>query len=82
MTRWGTGVARCPWKGKKSQPVGVAVLPLLGNAACHHIELCPSPEERPAYANDAAIAYVRATIVSFRLCKNVDGCLFGKQSQV
>ena len=63
-------------------PVGFTVVRLLGNPARHHIELRSGPEERPAHANDAAIAYVRSAIVSFGLCKDMDGRLFGKQRQV
>jgi hypothetical protein len=59
-------------KGRKASPLAFASLRLLGNPACHYVELPSGPEERPADANGTAIGQVGDTIVSFWLRKNMD----------
>lgn len=51
---------------KRKSPVKLCFrLELLGNPPRNHIELCPSPEERPAHLDHIAIRKASGTIIGF-----------------
>lgn len=55
---------------------------LLSNPPRDHIELCPSPEERPAHTESIAIGNASGPIVGGCLLDDVDRSLSGEQRYV